>query len=175
LTYPFVDAVVGKNPAQARNLHMGDYTNLSVQLDLNLTGQDEQPLPEPGDLCSNVPSNPLCDESGPITDTLTQAEKCILSGDPNSKACKKVSLGQVKETCKKKKYQDNNFCKLVLAAPDTPLDEPLPDLPDLPGLPLLSSNDGLFRPAFGSGSGATRSTDYDDELAPLLVWGMVQR
>ena len=36
LTYPFVDAVVGTNPAQARNLHMGDYTNLSAQLDLDL-------------------------------------------------------------------------------------------------------------------------------------------
>jgi phospholipid/cholesterol/gamma-HCH transport system substrate-binding protein len=174
LTYPFVDAVVGKNPAQARNLHMGDYTNLSIQLDLNLTGQDEQPAPGPGDLCSNFPSNPVCDETGPITDTLTQAEKCIRSGDPNSKACKKVSLGEVKETCKKKKYENNNFCKLVLAAPDTPLDEPLPDLPDLPGLPGLSSN-SVFRPAFGSGSGTARSTDYDDELAPLLVWGMVQR
>jgi phospholipid/cholesterol/gamma-HCH transport system substrate-binding protein len=175
LTYPFVDAVVGKNPAQARNLHMGDYTNLSVQLDLNLTGEDEQPLPEPGDLCANVPSNPLCDEAGPITDTLTQAEKCILSGDPNSKACKNVSLKQVKETCQKKKYADNNFCKVVLAVPDSPADEPLPDLPDLPGLPLLSSSDGLFRPAFGAGSGTASTTDYNDELAPLLVWGMVQR
>src|SRR4029079_466279 len=35
LTYPFVDSVVGKNPAQARNLHMGDYTNLSAQLDID--------------------------------------------------------------------------------------------------------------------------------------------
>ena len=89
----------------------------------------EQPLPEPGDLCSNVPSNPLCDQSGPVTDTLTQAEKCILSGDPNSKACKKVSLKQVKETCEKKKYKDNDFCQVVLAVPDSPADEPLPPLP----------------------------------------------
>ena len=37
LTYPFVDAVVGTNPAQARNLHMGDYTNLSIKLDLDLS------------------------------------------------------------------------------------------------------------------------------------------
>ena len=36
LTYPFVDAVVGTNPAQARNLHMGDYTNLSIRMDLSL-------------------------------------------------------------------------------------------------------------------------------------------
>jgi len=36
LTYPFVDEVVGRDPQVARNLHMGDYTNLSVDLDLNL-------------------------------------------------------------------------------------------------------------------------------------------
>ncbi|MGZ5416471.1 MAG: MCE family protein [Nocardioides sp.] len=173
LTYPFVDAVVGKNPAQARNLHMGDYTNLSVQLDLNLTGEPDQELPGPGTVCDLEP-NPLCDEAGPVIDTLTQAEKCILSGDPNSKACKKVSLKQVKKTCKKKKYENNNFCKLVLAVPDSPVDEPLPDLP---GLPLPGSSDGLLRPAFGTsgGAGTTASNDYDDELAPLLVWGMMQR
>ena len=37
LTYPFVDEVVGRDPQVARNLHMGDYTNLSVTLDLDLT------------------------------------------------------------------------------------------------------------------------------------------
>ena len=30
LTFPFIDAIVGKNPQQARDLHMGDYTNLST-------------------------------------------------------------------------------------------------------------------------------------------------
>ena len=37
LTYPFIDGVVGKNPQQARDLHMGDYTNLSIELDLDLS------------------------------------------------------------------------------------------------------------------------------------------
>jgi phospholipid/cholesterol/gamma-HCH transport system substrate-binding protein len=36
LTYPFVDEAVGRDPEVARNLHMGDYTNLSVKLNLNL-------------------------------------------------------------------------------------------------------------------------------------------
>jgi phospholipid/cholesterol/gamma-HCH transport system substrate-binding protein len=35
-TYPFVNAVVGSTPAEARNLHQGDYTNLSAKLDLDL-------------------------------------------------------------------------------------------------------------------------------------------
>src|SRR5688500_1572818 len=36
LTYPFVDEVVGRDPQVARNLHMGDYTSLSIDLDLDL-------------------------------------------------------------------------------------------------------------------------------------------
>ena len=38
LTYPFVDEVVGRDPQVARNLHMGDYTNLSLELDVDLSG-----------------------------------------------------------------------------------------------------------------------------------------
>lgn len=36
LTYPFVDSVVGTTPAAARAFEMGDYTNLSINLDLDL-------------------------------------------------------------------------------------------------------------------------------------------
>lgn len=36
LTYPFIDEAVGRNPQTARNLHMGDYVNLSVDLQLDL-------------------------------------------------------------------------------------------------------------------------------------------
>ena len=36
LTYPFVDEVVGRDPQVARNLHMGDYTNLSIEVDLTV-------------------------------------------------------------------------------------------------------------------------------------------
>ena len=34
LTYPFVDAVVGKTAQAARDLHMGDYTNLSINMQI---------------------------------------------------------------------------------------------------------------------------------------------
>ncbi|UAL30360.1 MCE family protein [Nocardioides rotundus] len=40
LTYPFVDEVVGRDPQVARNLHMGDYVNLSIELDLNIALQN---------------------------------------------------------------------------------------------------------------------------------------
>ena len=71
LTYPFVDEVVGRNPAQARDLHMGDYTNLSVQMDIDLTkGVPTVPTP---------PGSPV-DPNEP----LTNAQKCA-QGD--QKAC----------------------------------------------------------------------------------------
>ena len=44
LTYPFIDAVVGENPAQARNIHFGDYTNLSAQIDIDLSGTNFGPV-----------------------------------------------------------------------------------------------------------------------------------
>ena len=70
LTYPFVDEVVGRNPAQARNLHMGDYTNLSIQMDVDLRdglpkppglpGAPEIPVPDLPDLPDlPVPSLPV--------------------------------------------------------------------------------------------------------------------
>jgi phospholipid/cholesterol/gamma-HCH transport system substrate-binding protein len=65
LTYPFMDAIVGKNPQQARDLHMGDYTNLSIDLQLSLKDLlgggggvgdkllpcDQIPNPQVGQLC----------------------------------------------------------------------------------------------------------------------------
>lgn len=53
LTYPFVDEVVGRDPQVARNLHMGDYTNLSITLDLDLEGQ------LPTTLLPTLPSVPV--------------------------------------------------------------------------------------------------------------------
>ena len=49
LTYPFVDEAVGRDPQVARNLHMGDYTNLSVNLDINVA--DLPQLPGVGPVC----------------------------------------------------------------------------------------------------------------------------
>ncbi len=53
LTYPFVDAAVGRDPQVARNLHMGDYTNLSVNLDVDLAqlAVPEVPVPVPSQVC----------------------------------------------------------------------------------------------------------------------------
>ena len=57
LTYPFVDEAVGRDPQVARNLHMGDYTNLSVNLDLDLKTlnlPEVPPITLPPQICAAV-------------------------------------------------------------------------------------------------------------------------
>jgi len=170
LTYPFVDEVVGRDPQVARNLHMGDYTNLSVELDLSVTGDSSSPS-----LPTDVPTilNP--------TEILDDVTKCLRSGDLTSKACKRVlkspqKLLQLKEECRKKKNEDKDVCKQLNQAPDVPGGLPLPT--DVTGLP------GLGRAGFGPSRdwSPTRGPTmrqltqvYDPALVNLLVPGMVVR
>ncbi len=191
LTYPFVDAVVGKNPAQARNLHMGDYTNLSVQLDLDLTGEGGPPeIPE---VCAETPLDPLCEGLPDPVEVLTDVQKCLQSGKPLSAACRKVLddvnlLERLRAQCKKPRNADNPVCEFIGQVPDLPtipdpstLPVPTPSVP-VPTLPTLPvpTLPGLGRAPVGTGPSAaekamSRDPRYDSELAPLLVWGMVQR
>lgn len=60
LTYPFVDEVVGRDPQVARNLHMGDYVNLSVDLQLDLGNLELPGLP-----CTPLSQIP---QTGPLPD-----------------------------------------------------------------------------------------------------------
>ncbi len=66
-TYPFLDAAVGNDPQVARNLHMGDYTNLSMRLDLDLFNLPNIPGLAPGlsladlvDTCKKTPLAAIC-------------------------------------------------------------------------------------------------------------------
>ncbi len=59
LTYPFVDAAVGQDPQVARNLHMGDYTNLNARLDVNVTSPPVLPT-LPTTLPTPCPACPPC-------------------------------------------------------------------------------------------------------------------
>jgi phospholipid/cholesterol/gamma-HCH transport system substrate-binding protein len=138
LTYPFVDAVVGKNAAQARNLHMGDYTNLSIQLDaLDLSdglGQVCSLLPsELKDLPVNICENPklaacakqlLDTKPGDLVGTLGQVLNTVLT------QCKDGALDIV---CKASGLpsQLQQLCNI--------LKNPLPPLPlKVPSLSLLT-------------------------------------
>jgi len=67
LTYPFIDEAVGRDPQVARNLHMGDFTNLSVSLSLDLFNLPSIPGLAPGtsladviDTCKTTPLAPIC-------------------------------------------------------------------------------------------------------------------
>ncbi|MCW2761429.1 MAG: hypothetical protein JWR85_1630 [Marmoricola sp.] len=74
LTYPFVDEAIGRDPQVARNLHMGDFTNLSVNLDVNVAGL---PLPTiPG-----LPG-PVCDALSVVTDRANQAATTVVNAAP---------------------------------------------------------------------------------------------
>ncbi|HET6627863.1 MAG TPA: MCE family protein [Nocardioidaceae bacterium] len=197
LTYPFVDEVVGRNPAQARNLHMGDYTNLSIQLDLDLrNGLPTLPgLPSlPG-----IPDLPVDPD-----EVLSDVQKCLRTQDPNSNACQSLTKKQLRRL---KRQLDEQCAK----TPGKPLCDALlgGDGDDGGGLlgGLLgggtgttpgSGDDGdgggggdcgiplLCRaaPALGarhrsgddvSLSGIGDASGFDPELAALLTWGMVQR
>ena len=171
LTYPFVDEVVGRDPQVARNLHMGDYTNLSIELDVSIDGSPGGPTTLP----TNLPT--IIDPTVIVNNIL----KCIQSGDLTSKACQKVlsnveSLAQLREECMKKKNEKKDVCK---------------ELNQIPGLPLPSSSGGLPtalptlpRPGYGPTAGWSPTQGptmrqltklYDPALVSLLVPGMVVR
>ncbi len=107
LTYPFVDAVVGKNAAQARNLHMGDYTNLSVQLDLNLNNGLPQLPVDPTQVCQYVPQvgKRLCGDA--LKSVLACLSK-LANGKPG--AC---TAGILSAVCKNVPKQFPDLCGQV--------------------------------------------------------------
>lgn len=63
LTYPFIDEAVGRDPQVARDLRMGDFTNLSVNLTLDLFNLPAIPGLAPGvsiaDLLDQCAATPL--------------------------------------------------------------------------------------------------------------------
>jgi virulence factor Mce-like protein len=93
LTYPFIDEAVGRDPQVARNLHMGDFTNLSVNMSLDLLNLPSVPGLAPGvsvsDLidCSKLANlSPTCKA---IKDQLldNQALRSLLCGGQLSAFC----------------------------------------------------------------------------------------
>src|SRR5690242_14144146 len=87
LTYPFVDEVVGRDPQVARNLHMGDYTNLSVTLDLDFSAGLPTAPGIPTDIActhlSDIPdAGPLPPFSQLCQDAVAAINKCLQSTNP---------------------------------------------------------------------------------------------
>ncbi|MBO0843963.1 MAG: MCE family protein [Nocardioides sp.] len=184
LTYPFVDEVVGRDPQVARNLQMGDYTNLSIKLDLSLDQNGSLPIPTglptalptlPTDLPTSLPTSQ-------ITKLLGDVAKCLQSGDITSKVCQRVlndpqELLKLVASCKKHKNHGNAVCQVLGSLPSLPTagtGGPSLSLPTslLPSLGLRSAP----RPAPFGRRGPTMgqlSRMYDPALVRLLVPGMV--
>lgn len=184
LTYPFVDEVVGRDPQVARNLHMGDYTNLSITLDLDLT----QGLPDvPG--IPNIPCIELgqIPDAGPLPplDELCEGavdaiNRCLTS--PSLENCRGLPDFLVDQVC------DQVPLPVLCPGTGTELPTELPTI-EIPGLDLdgldegLGGLGGLLRSGTGFESGtvdpergptyAQLSATYDPALVALLVPGMV--
>ncbi|KRF01427.1 hypothetical protein ASG88_08110 [Nocardioides sp. Soil777] len=176
LTYPFVDEVVGRDPQVARNLHMGDYTNLSVTLDIDLS-QGTTGLPT---LPTNLPTQ--VDPTVIVNNVLD----CLASGDLASAACQKVlatptDLLKLQQECREERNKDKDVCREVNQVPNLPLPTettsvpgvpvPLPSLPTVPGLGRAGTQERTVRgPTYGE-----LMDSFDPALVSLLVPGMVLR
>jgi phospholipid/cholesterol/gamma-HCH transport system substrate-binding protein len=171
LTYPFVDEVVGRDPQVARNLHMGDYTNLSVTLDLDFS---QQGLPtNPSDVL------PTELDPGQLTQTVLA---CISSGNLSSAACQKVlstaqALARLKEVCQEPANRNKTVCVALNTIPGLPaapggapsgLPTSLPSLPGLPGLGR-SATGPWNAAAQGGPTMAQLQSVYDPSLVNLLI------
>ncbi len=187
LTYPFVDEVVGRDPQVARNLHMGDYTNLSITLEVDLS----QGVPGLPTLPTNLPTQ--IDPTVIVDNVL----ECLASGDLDSAACQKVlatptDLLTLQQECRKDANKDKDVCRELnrLGLPNLPVPTetttapvpvpvpvPVPSVPSIPGVPTLP---GVGRagtqertprgPTYGQ-----LMDSYDPALVSLLVPGMVLR
>jgi phospholipid/cholesterol/gamma-HCH transport system substrate-binding protein len=177
LTYPFVDEVVGRDPQVARNLHMGDYTNLSITLDVDVAGGASATPSLP----TNLPT--IIDPTVIVNDVLA----CLQSGSLTSEACKKVlanlqKLTQLREECAKAENKDKDVCRELNAIPGTP-SLPVPVPTTLPPtvipttiIPTLLPRAGTQeRPRPGNPTMRDLMDLYDPTLVSLLVPGMVQR
>jgi phospholipid/cholesterol/gamma-HCH transport system substrate-binding protein len=184
LTYPFVDEVVGRDPQVARNLQMGDYTNLDIKFDLSLDGLGSLPSLPTG-LPTSLPTLPTLPTSLPtsqITKILGDVVQCLRSGDITSKACQKVlsdpeKLARLITQCQKHKHQDNPVCQALNSIPSLPTGgTALPTL-TLPTsiIPTILRAPGARRVAFGPRGPTMRQLTqmYDPGLVDLLVPGLV--
>ncbi|HSU02497.1 MAG TPA: MCE family protein [Nocardioides sp.] len=181
LTYPFVDEVVGRDPQVARNLHMGDYTNLSITLDVDVAGGASATPSLP----TNLPT--VIDPTVIVNDVLA----CLQSGSLTSEACKRVlanlqKLTQLREECATSENKDKDVCRELnmipgLPSPPVPLPTNVPTTLPPTILPTTLLPTGLGRAGTGERAPSGRLTVgdlmdlYDPALVSLLLPGMVQR
>ena len=198
--YPFVDEVVGRDPQVARNLHVGDYTNLSVNLDIDLSDfanlpgipctplsqiPDVGPLPDFEELCQGA-QDALAQCAANFTRRcLNNLVEAVCDATPRNPVCD--VLGEVLGLVDDLPGGLGGAVDGVLGGVRG--DGPRGGGPDLPGLPGLGLGGLLNRPAYGAtdtgrvqgdgqGEGLTMGqlmARYDPALVSLLTPGMVLR
>lgn len=175
LTYPFVDESVGRNPQAAARLDMGDYTNLAIQLDLNLAdlpGGDETSTP-----CiplAQIPSTPPLPDLSKLCDgALAAVNKCLQNPTPTN--CAGLPGAVIGTVCASLPLP--GLCPTggtggtggLPGLPGLSLDQLTDQLDDLLGLPRAPVGSTERR---GPTMGQLMSA-YDADLVSLLVPGMV--
>ncbi|MDP3894016.1 MCE family protein, partial [Nocardioides sp.] len=184
LTYPFVDEVVGRDPQVARNLHMGDYTNLSVQLDVDLRN-GLPPVPGLPDECIQLGDIPQIGPLPPLEELCQKAAAAVQTclQEQTVDACAGLPGAVINEVCKAGPIP--LLCPSSGGGGSGGL---LPGVPSLPGLGSSGSS-GLLGGLLGGSAraplGATSldpargptmgqlMDSYDAALVSLLVPGMV--
>lgn len=184
LTYPFVDEVVGRDPAVARNLHMGDYTNLSVTLDIDLTELPDVGIPNlPCIELEAIPElGPLPPVSQLCEGVIDAINECL--ADPSVANCQGLPEFLIDEVCDQLPIPI--LCPGVVSQgggggglPEVDLDDILDGLGAGLGVTDLG---GLLRPGTGYATRvdpvrgptmAQMSAAFDPGLVALLVPGLV--
>jgi phospholipid/cholesterol/gamma-HCH transport system substrate-binding protein len=175
LTYPFVDEVVGRDPNVARNLHMGDFTNLSVKLDVKLGGGGGggPALPPVGEACVSIDDLesgvPLPTDLSDLCDGAANALAQCQANPTNCPAYLLEALGSTTDQVCRDLGLPATLCGNTAPPPDD--GGGLPGLPDLPG---------LGRAPVGATAGRQSVTldrlmaRYDPVLVGLLLPGVAR-
>ena len=133
LTYPFVDEVVGRDPQVARNLQMGDYTNLSIKLDLSLDDRTAACRSRPGCRRSlptpaHAACPPACRPRRSPRSSATWPSACRAATSPARPARRcsatRRSCSRLIAQCKKNKNDDNPVCQVLNSLPSMPTSGP---------------------------------------------------
>ncbi|PWN02023.1 mammalian cell entry protein [Nocardioides silvaticus] len=97
-TFPFSDDIIGRDPAVARNLHFGDYVNLSVELDLDLNNIAQIACVPFSLLPDGTPLDQLIDLPGLCAGVVNALQSCVRV-PPNLQNCLKLPDYLLDEVC----------------------------------------------------------------------------
>ncbi|GAA3654999.1 hypothetical protein GCM10022237_13650 [Nocardioides ginsengisoli] len=166
LTYPFIDESVGRDPQVARNLHMGDYVNLSIDLQLDLGRMTLPDVPcIPINMLPDSPLDQLVNLKNLCNSTWKTLQGCLKT-PPDAQACLKLPQYLLDNVCSAVKL----LCALsggAKAGNPATGKNPIGDL-----LGSVLKGGGLGRPAPGGASQSDTmwsqfDATYDSDLVTL--------